>query len=249
MYAPRLDRVLLELAVDGRVHLVDEHAVDVAGEQLVPLRAPDHLDDVPTGAAEHRLELLDDLAVAAHRTVEALQVAVDDEDQVVELLARRERQRGHRLGLVHLAVADEAHTRALARVGDLAVQQVAVEAGLVDRVERAEAHRDGRELPEVGHAPRVRVARQPAAVDLAPEPVEVLLGQAALEERAGVDAGRGVALEEDLVAGAAVGLAAEEVVEADLVERGRRRVTWRGGRRGRRSGGSRGRPSPPRSSG
>ena len=36
--------------------------------------------------------------------------------------------------------------------------------------------------------------------------------------------GRGVTLEEDLVAEAAVGLAAEEVVEADLVERGRRRV-------------------------
>ena len=37
----RLDRVLLELAVDGGVHLVDEHAVDVACEQLVPLPAPD----------------------------------------------------------------------------------------------------------------------------------------------------------------------------------------------------------------
>jgi len=33
------------------------------------------------------LELLDDLAVAAHGTIEALQVAVDDEDQVVEFLA------------------------------------------------------------------------------------------------------------------------------------------------------------------
>ena len=73
--------------------LLDEHAVDVAGEQLVPLAAPDDLDDVPAGAAEQRLELLDDLAVAAHRAVEALQVAVDDEGQVVEPLARRERQR------------------------------------------------------------------------------------------------------------------------------------------------------------
>jgi hypothetical protein len=32
--------------------------------------------------------------------------------------------------------------------------------------------------------------------------VELLLGEPALEERAGVDAGRGVALEEDLVAAA-----------------------------------------------
>ena len=59
---------------------------------------------------------------------------------------------------------------------------------------------------------------------LLPEPVELVLGQAALEERAGVDAGGGVALEIDLVAAARVVLAAEEVVEADLVERRRRGV-------------------------
>ena len=41
---------------------------------------------------------------------------------------------------------------------------------------------------------------------------------------AGVDAGRGVTLEEHLVTEAAVGLPAEEVVEADLVQRRRRRV-------------------------
>jgi hypothetical protein len=73
----------------------------------VPVAAPDHLDDVPAGAAEDRLEFLDDLAVAAHRAVEPLQVAVDDEDQVVELLARGERDGAERLGLVGLAVAEE----------------------------------------------------------------------------------------------------------------------------------------------
>ena len=62
-----LDRVALELPVEGVVHLVDEHAVLVEREQLVPLRTPNDLDHVPTGTAEHGLELLDDLAVAAHR--------------------------------------------------------------------------------------------------------------------------------------------------------------------------------------
>jgi hypothetical protein len=62
----------------------------------------------------------------------------------------------------------------------------------------------------------VRIGRQAAARrELAAEALEVLLGQPALEERAGVDAGRGVPLEEDLVAAALVVLAAEEVVEAD----------------------------------
>ena len=47
-------RVLLELAVEGLVHLLDQHAVDVARQQLVPLAAPDDLDHVPAGAAEQR---------------------------------------------------------------------------------------------------------------------------------------------------------------------------------------------------
>ena len=38
--------------------------------------------------------------------------------------------------------------------------QVAVEARLVDRGQRAEAHRDRRELPEVGHQARVRIGAQ-----------------------------------------------------------------------------------------
>ena len=56
------------------------------------------------------------------------------------------------------------------------------------------------------------------------EPVQLVLAQPALEERAGVDARGRVPLEEHLVAGLAVVLAAEEVVEADLVQAGRRGV-------------------------
>ena len=70
--------------------------------------APHDLDDVPAGAPEHAFEFLDDLAVAAHRAVEALEVAVDDPGEVVEALTAGERDRAERLGLVALAVADEA---------------------------------------------------------------------------------------------------------------------------------------------
>ena len=103
----RFDGVLLILAVDDLAHALDEQAVAILGEQRIPLAAPEHLDHVPAGAAERRFELLDDLAVAADRAVEPLQVAVDDEDQVVELLARRQRDRAERFGLVGLAVAEE----------------------------------------------------------------------------------------------------------------------------------------------
>ena len=66
----------------------------------------------------------------------------------------------------------------------------------------------------------MRVARQPAAgLQFLAEVLELLLVEPAFDERAGVHAGAGVALEEDDVAGVRLGAAAEEVVEADLVER------------------------------
>ncbi len=54
--------------------------------------------------------------------------------------------------------------------------------------------------------------------ELLPEAVELTLGQPALEEGTGIDPGRGVALEVDVVAAAGVVATAEEVVEADLVQ-------------------------------
>ena len=226
-----LDAVTLELTVDGVVELVQQHAVVVLRQQLVPLRAEDDLDHVPAVAAEHGLELLDDLAVAANRTIESLQVAVDDEDEVVELLAAGQGECAECLRLVALAVAEERPDPALTGVVELAVLQVPVEPSLVQGAEWPEAHADRRVLPELRHQPRVRVARQAAAAaaDLTAEVVEVVLGQAALHERPGVDTGRCVTLEVDVVSGIAVVLALEEVVETDLVEAGgageRRQVT------------------------
>ena len=93
---------------------------------------------------------------------------------------------------------------------------------LVDGVDGTEAHRDRRELPEAGHEPRVRIRGESVRRVglLLAEPVELVGGEPALEERAGVRAGGGVALDEDLVAATGVVLPAEEVVEADLVEGG-----------------------------
>ena len=222
-----LHRVGLVLPVGGLVHLVDQHPVTVTGQQRVPVPAPDHLDDVPAGSAEVRLELLDDLAVAADGAVEALQVAVDDEGEVVQLLAGGHPDRAEGLHLVHLAVAEERPDVRVGRVGQAAGLQVSVEPRLVDRADRAQPHRHGRELPELRHQPRVRVGGQPhrRARLLLPEPVQVCLGEPALQEGARVDAGRRVPLEVDLVARCrpavriGVVLAAEEVVVAHLVQR------------------------------
>ena len=186
---PRLDGQLLVLAVDRGVHSVEQHPVHVLGEECVPTRAPDHLDHVPAGAAEHRLELLDDLPVAAHRPVQSLQVAVDDEDQVVEMLAAGDAEGADGLGLVHLAVAHEAPDPAAAGVDQAAGVEVAVDVGLVDGGDRPQPHGDGGELPEVGQRARVGVAGEPVAPDLVAEVVELLLGQAPLDEGPGINPG------------------------------------------------------------
>ena len=85
-------------------------------------------------------------------------------------------------GSSHFAVADEAPDFLLARVFDAAVFQVLVEAGLVDGHDRAQAHRHGGELPEVGHQPGMRIARQARRrLQFLAEIGELLFGQPAFE--------------------------------------------------------------------
>ena len=165
--------VRLDLRVGYLAQAAYERAGGVELEQLVPGRAPQRLDDVPAGAAELGLQLLHDLEVGADRAVEALQVAVDDEGEVVQALTGRQREGRRRLGLVHLAVAEERPDVRGGDVLDAAVGQVAVEARLVDRRERAEAHGDRRELPQPGQAARVRVGGEAVAAGLAAEVVEL----------------------------------------------------------------------------
>ena len=79
--------------------------------------------------------------------------------------------------------------------------EVAHEARLVDRVERPEAHRAGRELPELRHQVRMAIrATGPCRRVSLPVVVELLLGQPAFEESARIHAGRRVRLEVHQVA-------------------------------------------------
>ena len=100
-------RVGLVVAVQALVHALHQQAGLVALQQRVPVAPPDHLDHVPARPREHRLQFLDDLAVAAHRAVQPLEVAVDHEDQVVQLLVGRDAQGAGGFRLVRLAVAQE----------------------------------------------------------------------------------------------------------------------------------------------
>ena len=116
---------VLVFAVDAFVHELTKFTLRVPGEQRVPTRTPQALDDVPASAAEISLQLLHDLPVAAHRPVETLQIAIDDEDKIVELLASGKGDCAERFRLVHLAVAAEDPNLARRRVGEASPVQIA----------------------------------------------------------------------------------------------------------------------------
>src|SRR4029077_20286843 len=114
----------------------------VAFKERIPVAAPNDLDDIPTGPAKGRLQLLNDLAVAAHWAVESLQIAIDDKNQIVEPFASGQGDGAERFRLVGFSVADKAPNVLLRCVLQSSLLDVTVEPGLIDRHDRAEAHRN-----------------------------------------------------------------------------------------------------------
>ena len=206
----------LVLPVGGFREPSQQRVMRVAREQRIPIRAPEHLDDVPPRTGEQAFEFLDDLAIAAHGAIEALQVAIDDEGQIVELLARRQGQGAHRFGLIHFAIAEHAPDVPRGGVGQIAIGEVAHEARLVDGVDGTDTHRAGGHLPEIGHQPGMRVGAKTAATDFLAEMRQLLLAQPSLEKRARIDTGRRVRLEKHQVAIVAFAIGAKEMIETDL---------------------------------
>ena len=215
----------LVVPVHGFLHPLTENAGLVLRDQWIPVGSPDQLDDIPASAAKDRFEFLDDLSVPANRTVESLEIAVHDEDQVVELLAPGQRNGSERLRFIHLPIAHEGPDFSAAGVANLAIVQVAHEARLVDRRDRPQAHRNRRELPEIRHQPRVGVGRQPVPVDFLAEAVEFVFADAPLEIGPRVDPRCRMALDVDQVAPVVLAGGMKEMVKADVVERGRRSKT------------------------
>src|SRR5207249_1961828 len=134
-------------------------------------------------------------------------------------LARRDAEAAERLGLVRFAVAEERPHAGLRGIRDATMEQVAIEARLVDGMERPEPHAHRRKFPEAGHEARMRIRREALPpLDLAAEPLQLSDAQPAFEERARVHTRRRVPLEVDLIAAARAVAPAEEVIESHLDE-------------------------------
>ena len=112
---------------------------------------------------------------------------------------RGQRDGPQRLGLVAFAVAQEGPDPRRLGVGlDAAIDQVMVEPGLVDGHDRPQAHRHRGKLPEVGHQPGMRIATtaRRRAANSRRKFFRCSSLEPAQQERPGVDARRGVALED-----------------------------------------------------
>src|SRR6266581_1754108 len=213
---------LLVFPVHCFAHALDQQAFGVTLEDRIPLASPQNLDHVPARPSKRGFKLLNDLSVAAHGTVQALQIAVDDKNKIVELLARCQRDGPERFGFVGFAISDESPDLCVGNGLHPSVFEIAIEPRLINGHQRAQAHGNRRKLPEIRHQPRVRIRRKPAAgLQLAAKVFELLRAEAALQKRASVNAGRGVALKINRVAFEFIRTRAEEMVETHLVKRGR----------------------------
>ncbi len=130
-------------------------------------------------------------------------------------------------GFVAFAVAEKRPDfRLVLPIRQTARLQIAVKARLIQRHDRAEAHRDRRELPEIRHQIRMRIRRQPAAFgQFLPEILQMPFVQPAFEKRARIHSRRGVALKINDVAGEIFRRAAEKMIERHFVKRRRRSVS------------------------
>ena len=79
--------VSLVVAVQTFFHAFAQDTVFVFCQEAVPTAAPNDFDNIPACAGKVAFQFLDDFAVTADRTVQTLQVTVDDENQVVQTFA------------------------------------------------------------------------------------------------------------------------------------------------------------------
>src|SRR6266853_1067958 len=98
--------------------------------------------------------------------------------------------------------------------------QVPHEASLIDRRERPDTHGTRGKLPQLRHQVGMRIGRKALPTGLAPEVVKIFFREPAFQERASIDAGRRVRLEEYQIRLARcprfAGVSPEEMIEADF---------------------------------
>src|SRR5690554_2075698 len=136
------------------------------------------------------------ISITPYRSVQALQVAVDDKGEVVQFFPCRQAQAGNGLRFIHLSITEYTPYMTLLGFRQIAVGEVAHEACLVHGTDGANSHRAGGKLPEIRHQPWVGVGRQSFAKGFLAVVRQLTLAQATFEKSASINPGGRVWLEE-----------------------------------------------------
>ena len=100
LFIARHDGITLVITIHAVLHALAQYALVILGQQAIPAAAPDHLDHIPVGTAETAFQLLDDFAVTANRTIQALQVTIDHQHQVIQAFPGSDIDRAQNFGLI-----------------------------------------------------------------------------------------------------------------------------------------------------
>ncbi|KAF5054933.1 hypothetical protein DSECCO2_382990 [anaerobic digester metagenome] len=165
---------------------LDENPLGILLQDGVPFGSPDDFDHIPSGSPEFSFQLLDDLSIAANRPIEALQIAVDYKDEVVQFLPGCERECCQGFGLVRFTIAHEDPDFPVAIVLQAPSLHVFHEACLIDCHGRSKAHGDRRELPEFGHQIGMGIGRESLALRFLSEMLKLVFSKPSLYECAGI---------------------------------------------------------------
>src|SRR4029077_18847367 len=103
-----------------------QQTVRVAFKKGIPVATPQDLDAIPSGASEGGFQFLYDFSVAANGAIEALQVAINDKNKVVEIFARSKSDRAQSLRLIGFAVSKKCPDFGVRPRLEAAIFQVAI---------------------------------------------------------------------------------------------------------------------------
>ena len=139
------------IAIDALFHALTQDSLVILSQQAVPPAAPDHFDYVPVGTAKAALQLLNDLPIAPHRAIQALQITVNHQYQVVQFFPGGDTNSAENFWFIRLAVANVAPDSATVFLLETTVLQVLGKASLVDCGRGGETHGGIGHLPELRH--------------------------------------------------------------------------------------------------
>ena len=161
---PTGNLIFLIFTIDDFHHPFCEKTLVIFFNEKIPVITPENFDDIPTGTTKNSFKFLDDFTISADRSIESLQVAIDDKGEVVKLFSNGQANCSKRFRFIAFAISEERPNSVLRGIFDAPISQILIETRLVNCHDRRKPHGNRGILPEVRHEPRMRIGGEPGCV-------------------------------------------------------------------------------------